>query len=257
MKSKKTFIIADIHGGFRSLLQCFERSNFSYIDDHLICLGDIVDGFPETKQCIDELLKVKKLTLCLGNHDQWFLDYCLTGNQEYVWITQGGYNTLKSYENDIPKSHVEFLLKAKIYHIEGNILFVHGGIIPGTKVENNDKNTVLWDRELICSAYRKCQNRPNYRMQYIYDEIFVGHTTTGHFNKEFKPIKSGEIILIDTGGGWEGKLTIMDLDTREYWQSDYVKKLYPDSCGRKDYERSQRERLYTELFNSEKYNDHF
>ena len=28
------------------------------------------------------------------------------------------------------------------------------------------------------------------------------------------------------------KLTIMDLDTQEYWQSDLVKELYPNEKGR-------------------------
>lgn len=37
---------------------------------------------------------------------------------------------------------------------------------------------------------------------------------------------------IDTGAGWSGKLTIMDIDTKEYWQSDFVKELYPDEKGR-------------------------
>ena len=244
MKKNKCFVIGDIHGGKKSLLQCFERSGFNN-SCRLICLGDIVDGFPETKQCIDELLKVKNLILLSSNHDQWFLDYCLTGNKEQLWLEQGGYNTLKSYEGNIPKSHIEFLLKAKLYHIENNILFVHGGVIPGSKVENNSKDTILWDRDLIINAYKKCQNRPNYRMQDIYDEIFVGHTTTGHFNKEYKPIKACEVTCLDTGGGWEGKLTIMDLETRQYWQSDFVKTLYPQSDGRKDYANKE---FYSKLF---------
>lgn len=239
-------VIGDIHGGFRSLRQCFERTNFSHDNNKLIVMGDIVDGWPETKQVIDELLKVKNLVLLLGNHDQWFLDYCLTGNKEYMWLVQGGYNTLKSYGDNIPQSHINFLQSAKLWHIENNILFVHGGIIPGTKVENNDKHTILWDRDLIINTHKKSNGRPNYRMQDVYKEIFVGHTTTGHFNKMYKPMKCGEVTLIDTGGGWEGKLTIMDLKTREYWQSDFVRNLYPQSDGRKDY--TKQTKMYSKLF---------
>lgn len=33
-------------------------------------------------------------------------------------------------------------------------------------------------------------------------------------------------------GDIHGKLTIMDLDTQEYWQSDLVKELYPNEKGR-------------------------
>jgi len=40
----KTFVIGDIHGGYKALLQCFARSGFDYKKDKLICLGDITDG---------------------------------------------------------------------------------------------------------------------------------------------------------------------------------------------------------------------
>ena len=38
---------------------------------------------------------------------------------------------------------------------------------------------------------------------------------------------------LDTGGGWGGKLTIMDIDSHEYWQSDLVPDLYPHIQGRR------------------------
>jgi serine/threonine protein phosphatase 1 len=37
---------------------------------------------------------------------------------------------------------------------------------------------------------------------------------------------------IDTGAAFTGKLTIMDIDTRQFWQSDPVKNLYPGETGR-------------------------
>ena len=33
--------------------------------------------------------------------------------------------------------------------------------------------------------------------------------------------------MIDTGAGWEGRLTIMDIETKQFWQSDLVTDLYP------------------------------
>lgn len=46
----RTFTIGDIHGGYKALKQCLERSKFNYKEDHLIALGDIVDGWPETPE---------------------------------------------------------------------------------------------------------------------------------------------------------------------------------------------------------------
>ena len=45
-------------------------------------------------------------------------------------------------------------------------------------------------------------------------------------------MKAGNIFNLDTGAGWDGKLTIMDIDTLRYWQSDNVKTLYKDERGR-------------------------
>lgn len=45
-------------------------------------------------------------------------------------------------------------------------------------------------------------------------------------------MKADIIMDLHTGFGWNGKLTIMDIDTHEYWQSDNVQKLYPNEPGR-------------------------
>lgn len=61
-----------------------------------------------------------------------------------------------------------------------------------------------------------------------YKDIFVGHTTTELYNT-LQPI---HVWNIDTGAGWSGKLTIMDVDSKEYGQSDLTRDLYggtPDS----------------------------
>ena len=67
----KTFFVTDIHGGYRALLQVFERSGFDKKKDLLICGGDVVDGWPETVETIDELLTIKNLIPIMGNHDFW------------------------------------------------------------------------------------------------------------------------------------------------------------------------------------------
>ncbi len=45
----RTFVIGDIHGAYRALRQCLDRADFDYESDHLICLGDVCDGWPDTK----------------------------------------------------------------------------------------------------------------------------------------------------------------------------------------------------------------
>jgi len=235
----RTLVVGDIHGGFKALRQCFERANFVHNKDKLICLGDVCDGWPGTKQCFDELLKVKNLVYILGNHDAWALEWMLYEKQENIWTSQGGMATQESYGFDhenVPTKHIELLNnKAKFYYIDDrNRVFVHGGFDPRFPVEHEIKSNLLWDRELLHEAYER-EHYADYhgksRQLTKYIDIFIGHTST-YFYKEKEPTHYCEVWNLDTGGGWEGKLTIMDVDTKEYWQSDVVETLYPKYRGR-------------------------
>ncbi|NJK86327.1 MAG: hypothetical protein HC906_10500 [Bacteroidales bacterium] len=55
----RTFVIGDIHGAFKALVQCLERSEFDYEHDKLICLGDVCDGWPEVKDVMTNCLRYK------------------------------------------------------------------------------------------------------------------------------------------------------------------------------------------------------
>ena len=73
---KRTLVIGDIHGGYKSLLQVLQRCNFSVKGDLLICLGDYVDGWSETAEVIEYLLELESLCthkpiFLRGNHDAW------------------------------------------------------------------------------------------------------------------------------------------------------------------------------------------
>ncbi len=144
----RVFVIGDIHGAYRALRQCLDRSAFDYEADHLICLGDVADGWPETKAAVDELLRIKHLTYILGNHDWWTLEWMHTGTIEPVWFRQGGEATVKSYHASVPASHQAFFSNAPLYYVHQNKLFVHAGIDPLTPIADQDRDTFLWDRSL-------------------------------------------------------------------------------------------------------------
>ena len=65
-----------------------------------------------------------------------------------------------------------------------------------------------------------------------YNEVFVGHTTTQKPYPDMKPVHTSNVWNLDQGAGWSGKLTLMNIDTKEYFQSDLVTELYPDELGR-------------------------
>lgn len=236
----RTFAIGDIHGGYKALLQCFERAKFDYTNDLLIVLGDVCDGWPETKKCVDELLKIKNLIPILGNHDYWMLRWFLIGASPEIWTSQGGWSTIDSYLNknncrEIPLGHIHlFQSVAKPYYIDDkNRIFVHGGFDRKKPIQGQSVEFLMWDRELIQTAWNTSkQGGSKPKKMTEFEEVFVGHTPVSILGGLDKPLNFFEIWDLDTGGGWEGKLTIMDVDTKEYWQSDLVYTLYPGEHGR-------------------------
>ena len=73
----RTIVFGDIHGGFRALQQLFEKIDIRK-EDHLIFLGDYVDGWSESFETMDFLLELLKDQSCFmlkGNHDYYLEQY--------------------------------------------------------------------------------------------------------------------------------------------------------------------------------------
>ena len=224
----RRFVIGDIHGAFRALLQCLERSSFDYEHDILIALGDVTDGWPETRESIDELLKIKHLQYILGNHDFWSLEWMQGGWAEEIWLDQGGKATIKSYEGHIvPASHIDLLNYAHHYHVVDNKLFVHAGINTKQPLETQGLHMFLWDRNLARTALDFYEKGITGQLS-NFEEIYIGHTPTGYT----QPVRGCEVWLMDTGAGWSGVLSMMDIDSKEIFVSDPVPSLYPGVTGR-------------------------
>jgi serine/threonine protein phosphatase 1 len=224
----RTFVIGDIHGAYHALRQCLERSKFDYKNDHLIALGDVADGWPDTMSCIDELLKIKNLTFLLGNHDFWTLEWMESGIIEEVWFDQGGKATIGSYKSNVPESHIGFLQRALPYHLKDGKLFVHAGIDPQLPLEKQSVHTLLWDRSFSSIALDLLRRGTHEKLT-SFDEVYIGHTPVA----SPKPIQSCEVWLMDTGAGWSGVLSMMDIHTKQIFTSDPVPSLYPGIEGRK------------------------
>lgn len=213
----KTFVIGDIHGAYKPLLQCLKLSQFNKKEDRLICLGDVCDRNKRVKECIDELLTVPNCVYILGNHDAWALGWAVNGKAPEEWLGQGGAQTVKSYKDGMPKEHIQFLTKAYLYFVDENRLFVHGGFDPGQPIEQTSKEIFLWDRALLKQAQQFYLTDPDHKFG-TYDEVYIGHTPTINFGKK-EPQKYCNIWAMDTGAGWGAKLTIMDVGTKQFWQS--------------------------------------
>ncbi|MEQ8424090.1 MAG: metallophosphoesterase [Cyclobacteriaceae bacterium] len=227
---RNTFVIGDIHGSYRAMLQCFAKSGFNYQEDTLICLGDVADGWPETNQAIEELLKIKNLIYILGNHDFWNLDWMETGYANEVWLNQGGQATVNSYTETAPESHSSLLRTARPYYLHENSFFVHAGINPNKPLNSQGIQTFLWDRNFANKARALHKEDVKNRLT-TYDAVYIGHTPI----QEPHPKQYCEVWMMDTGAGWSGRLSMMNIESKEFFVSDPVPELYPGIEGRKKF----------------------
>lgn len=232
----KTFVIGDIHGGYKGLLQCLERSSFNKEIDRLISLGDVADGWSEVPECVEELLSIKNLIAIRGNHDAWCHEWMRYFNAQKLWLIQGGQVTFEAYTKRCPelteKHEKEFFSKQHNYYIDDqNRGFVHGGYtsIKGLGHEPYEAN-YYWDRDLMKEAFAT-RNSFIPKILQAHKEVYIGHTATVYYN-DFNPINCHNLWNLDTGAGYKNKLTIMDIDSKEYWQSDPIRDLYPNENGR-------------------------
>lgn len=255
----RTFVMGDIHGAHKAMLQCFERSGFNKEKDKLIQLGDVADGWPEVKKCVDELLSCKNLVAIKGNHDDWFNEFIGCGEYHPDNWRQGGEGTLRSYaipvekkvipnmsggyraspplsvKGDIPLEHRAFFKNQVFYFLdEDKNLFVHGGINRHYTLEENvsgDPAVLWWDRDLFNLSRGAENSGQKLKYKEEFKKIYIGHTQTTYFGQT-TPMYVDRIINIDTGAGWDGVLTIMNVADGTYYQSDDVRTLYPDEKGR-------------------------
>lgn len=239
----RKLVIGDIHGGLKALKQVLERANVTQ-NDTLIFLGDYVDGWSESPEVLDFLIILNQQQKChfiRGNHDDLLLNYLKTNTYKEEWFLHGGKSTVEGYEaldSTTKQIHVNFLEALEPYYLDDkNRLFIHAGFtnLKGIEFEFF-KPLFYWDRTLWEMALVLDDNIPFDSNLYpsrlkLYKEIFIGHTPTTKINKTI-PINKACIWNIDTGAAFTGPLTILDVDSKEFWQSDSLPNLYPNEKGR-------------------------
>ena len=228
----QVFAVGDIHG-CKDLLDIIHRkiidaSKNKEGEKLLIYLGDYIDRGPNIKDTIQTLIDFnpidfKKIFL-LGNHEQMLLEFISESkNSPYVWIANGGLETLNSYAHDlsnyiddtmhlsfdkkirnefiklIPLSHMDFFNQLILNYTWEDYFFVHAGINPDISLEMQEKETMLWTRE---------KHFFNPTMEY--EKIIVhGHTPREKIEK--LPCR----INLDTGSFYSGKLSCLLIEDQQ------------------------------------------
>ncbi|NLV25202.1 MAG: serine/threonine protein phosphatase [Deltaproteobacteria bacterium] len=199
--------VGDIHGCLASLRRLMAKIRPT-AEDQLVFLGDYIDRGPDSRGVIDYLIDFKKHfpgTVCLkGNHEAMFLDF-LQGNNRDLFLLNGGTRTLQLYEENgaihLPPDHLDFLLNLPTWYRTDSFIFVHAGLRPGTPLEKQSEEDLLWIRGDFLHA--------------DYDwgaTVVFGHTPLT------SPFQEEQRIGLDTGAVYGRLLTACDVRQRKFWR---------------------------------------
>ncbi|MEM8929439.1 MAG: metallophosphoesterase family protein [Bacteroidota bacterium] len=239
----RKLVIGDVHSGLRALEQVLERAEVTK-NDHLIFLGDYVDSWSDAFETVEFLITLGNTHHCTfirGNHDELCREWMFTGEENPQWLAHGGMATRDSYRRagkEKWEAHFEFYDNLENTLLDDdNRLFLHAGFtnLKGIAYEYFEQ-LFYWDRTLWELAKSLDPNlsldNPNYPKRLThYKEIFIGHSPlskTGHA----EPTNFANVWNVDTGAAFKGPLTIMDVETKEFWQSNPVYTFYPNENGR-------------------------
>jgi serine/threonine protein phosphatase 1 len=239
----KTYVIGDIHGALKALEQVIDKIS-PQKDDRLIFLGDYVDGWSQSAEVIKFLMALDNVYDCIflkGNHDAWCEEWLSGEDADKTWLFHGGQATVDSYQLLTKRQkniHLAFYNLMRYYYIdEANRLFIHAGFcsMHGPAHEHFASNC-YWDRTLWETALGLDNRIGEESIFYpkrlrLFREIYIGHTPTINYGVE-EPMHAYNVWNIDTGAAFYGRLSALNIDTKEFWQSDIVQQLYPNEKGR-------------------------
>ena len=243
MSLKRTLVVGDIHSGLKALKQVIQKAVVTE-NDTLVFLGDYIDGWSEAVETINYLLQLKKKFNCIflrGNHDELCYEWLMGAGDNPTWFMHGGEATVNSYANiseEVKSMHIKFYEDLENYYLDSeNRLFLHAGFtnLKGIEFEYF-KKTFYWDRtlwELALSLNKELDKDHIHYPKRLknYSEIYIGHTPVTRIGKT-TPQNAANVWNIDTGAAFKGPLTVFDINTKEYWQSEPVYTFYPNENGR-------------------------
>lgn len=208
----KTRLIAigDIHGHRMALDGLLNIINVQE-SDTIVFLGDYVDRGPDSAgvlQTVIELSDRCNVIPLQGNHEEMFLDAWKDSRCFELWLKNGGDAALKNYGGSlyhVPPAHYDFLKSLKRFHEVEDYFFIHANYAPNWKLEDHNSRIALWTGLEQIPA-------PHYSGK----TAVVGHTP--QMSGEILDV--GHLVGIDTGCGFGGRLTGLDVLNGDIWQVD-------------------------------------
>lgn len=198
-----TYVIGDVHGCLTSLERLLAKIA-PRSEDEVVFVGDYIDRGPQSREVVDRLLGLPyRCIFLLGNHERMLLDF-LAGDDEDLYMENGGRATLESYGgdvHDIPAAHLAFFQRLRPMYETPEYLFVHAGIRPLVPLAEQSLQDLIWIRQEFFKFIGKYPK-----------PVVFGHTPLRQV------LMTDDRIGIDTGCVFGGKLTCLKLPQREIIQ---------------------------------------
>jgi serine/threonine protein phosphatase 1 len=222
------YAVGDVHGERDRLARLLEHIPHGP-GDRFVFVGDYVDRGPDSRGVVDLLVELSRERECvflMGNHESMFLDFLGWSRPEYfggdAFLVNGGDRTLASYgyfelaepsqeHFRLPPDHEAFFRALRLWHRDGDYLFVHAGLgrqllaetDPEFALRRAHPEDLLWDRSSLDLPHR------------LGVTIVYGHTPALDFQvRRNDPFSIG----IDTGAVYGGRLTAIRLPDETVFQ---------------------------------------
>ncbi len=242
-----TYVISDLHGGFKQFKKMLKQIRFNPSTDKLIIAGDIMDrgtGDLQIFEFITPFIKDSSMQLILGNHEYFLMQYLanfltdkeITRLDSRLWEAFGAESSTIAAIDKLSiqdKERLYTFLDKLRYYIEVEVnkkvyVVTHAGLHADYLVFNSDnKIDVTKSIEYGMDKDKRgtlisidIHHMPSGQKKALDKILLVGHEPTVRICGDNKIIKYDNYICIDCGmgKGFEGRLGCICLETeQEYY----------------------------------------
>ena len=240
-----TIAVGDIHGNLSALNNVLDQLRRELLPvDTVVFLGDYIDRGPDSKRCVDAILRFRnevggEVVALMGNHEDWLLR-TFHDHRRHSWLLgMEAFDTIRSYSAEaehvlreakaraadevylekaplpydvffdaVPGEHLSFFRDLRLYHQTVDCVCTHGGVDPRVNdLRKQSPQALIWGAGTFPDGYDS-------------PEILVyGHRNNATVDADGWPGPTfiGQTIGIDTIS--HGVLTAIRLPDRRLFQS--------------------------------------
>ena len=246
---RRVLVVGDIHGEYEMFMRLLKVAEYDEACDTIYSLGDVIDRGPESLRTLEWFAGRRGAYMLLGNHEAMMMQAGEDFDASRVWARNGGgwSHCLGAREKFLYTCMLRTLpLTAEISYDTGawRVGLVHADVpsgLPWKKMQgvqtgfgdavtdwSDSASTVaIWGRRRFkadlamrklprdqLAAEVKMRIWPHIQPVRGIDLLICGHTVID----DFVPRGRGNVLWIETGAAYGGRLTAVDPLKKVYWQ---------------------------------------